>query len=111
MKTIKAPFAARAPTWLGRVERRKRLSRYVEASSNESCDWVRATENAPRSPFHILERRHGLAEIVERGVVVPVERRRVTQSHLERVLMTLPENAPRHGDRLSKQWLGFCEAS
>ncbi len=32
MKTIKAPFAARAPTWLGRVECRERLSRLLEAS-------------------------------------------------------------------------------
>jgi len=28
---------------------------------------VRAAEHAPRDPFHVLERRHGLAEIVERG--------------------------------------------
>ena len=30
-------------------------------------DRVRATEHAPRGPFRVLERRHGLAEIVERG--------------------------------------------
>ena len=28
---------------------------------------VRATEHAPRGPFRVLERRHGFAEIVERG--------------------------------------------
>ena len=28
---------------------------------------MRATEHAPRCPFQLLERRHGLAEIVERG--------------------------------------------
>ena len=28
---------------------------------------MRATEHAPRGPFRVLERRHGLAEIVERG--------------------------------------------
>ena len=28
---------------------------------------VRATEDAPRGRFDILERRHGLAEIIERG--------------------------------------------
>ena len=28
---------------------------------------MRATQNAPRGPSRVLERRHGLAEIVERG--------------------------------------------
>ena len=31
---------------------------------------VRATEHASRDPFRVLERRHGLAEIVERGAAV-----------------------------------------
>ena len=31
---------------------------------------VRATEHAPRGPFRVLEHRHALAEIVERGAVV-----------------------------------------
>ena len=31
---------------------------------------VRAAEHAPSDPFRVLERRHGLAEIVERGVGV-----------------------------------------
>ena len=59
MKTIKAPFAARAPTRLGRGERRERLSRLLEAFLNRSCDWVGAAEHAPRGPFRFLERRHG----------------------------------------------------
>ena len=70
MKTIKAPFAARAPAWLGRVERRERKSRYFEAVLNIFCERVRASEHSPRGPFRILERRHGLAEIVERGTGV-----------------------------------------
>ena len=70
MKTIKAPSAACAPTWLGRVERRERKSRYFEAALNIFCERVRASEHSPRGPFRILERRHGLAEIVERGVGV-----------------------------------------
>ena len=37
---------------------------------NLHCEWVHATENAPRDPFCLLERRHGLAEIVERSVRV-----------------------------------------
>ncbi len=36
-----------------------------------------AAENAPRGPFCLLERRHGLAEIIERRAVVSVERLRV----------------------------------
>ena len=34
---------------------------------------VIVTEHAPRDRFYLLERRHGLAEIVERGAVVFVE--------------------------------------
>ena len=34
------------------------------------CQRVRTTEHAPRRPFRVLERGHGLAEIVERGRVV-----------------------------------------
>jgi hypothetical protein len=32
-----------------------------------SCGRVRATEHASRDPFCLLERRHGLVKIVERG--------------------------------------------
>jgi hypothetical protein len=35
--------------------------------------WVRATEHASRDPFRLLERIHGLAEIVERGTGVRVD--------------------------------------
>ena len=31
---------------------------------------MRSAEHAPRDPFHVLERRHGLVEIVERGAGV-----------------------------------------
>ena len=31
---------------------------------------MRATEHAPRDPFRVLERLHGLAEVVERGAGV-----------------------------------------
>ena len=34
---------------------------------------MRAPEHAPRGTFNLHERRHGLAEIVERGAVVAVE--------------------------------------
>ena len=61
------------------------------------CVRVRASEHAPRGPFRVLERRHGLAEIVERGGGVHVERRRVSPPHLERDFMSFSENASRHG--------------
>ena len=34
---------------------------------------MRFAEHAPRDPFNLLVRRHGLAEIVERGVVGSVD--------------------------------------
>ena len=41
--------------------------RFSQLNLDRLCDRVRATKHAPRDPFRILERRHGLAEIVERG--------------------------------------------
>ena len=55
--------------------------------------WVRGTEHAPRGPFDLLERIHGLAEIVERGGGVMVECLRVNPPRLERVVMVLAEDA------------------
>jgi hypothetical protein len=52
--------------------------RFSQLNLDRLCDRVRATKHAPRDPFRILERRHGLAEIVERGGGVLVERHRVT---------------------------------
>ena len=45
--------------------------RESQASLNPLCDRVRATQHAPRDPCRLLERRHGLADIVECGVVRP----------------------------------------
>ena len=39
----------------------------VAGRSRSPCERVRAAEHAPRDPSRVLERRHGLAEIVERG--------------------------------------------
>ena len=55
----------------------ERGSRVLQITLNEYCERVRATEHAPRDPFQFLERRHGLAEVVERGAGVTVERPRV----------------------------------
>ena len=45
-----------------------------QTALNILCERMRATKNAPRGLCRILERRHGLAEIVERGAVVQEER-------------------------------------
>ena len=45
---------------------------------------MRAAKHAPRDPGRVLERRHGLAEIVERSAVVLVERLRVNQPNSKR---------------------------
>ena len=37
---------------------------------NVQCERVGAAEHAPRGPRRVLERRHGLAEIVERSTGV-----------------------------------------
>ena len=70
-------------------------------------DRVRAAEHAPRNAFNVLERRHGLAEVVERGAFVMVNRPRVIPPHLERILMTLSEDAPRHRNYFAQQSLDF----
>ena len=42
----------------------------MEVALNCSCERVRSTKGAPRNPFGVLEGRHGLAEISERGAGV-----------------------------------------
>ena len=58
--------------------------------------------HAPRDPFHVLKRRHGLAEIVERGAGVEVERRQ-SHPHREREFITFSENTSRHGYYFAQQ--------
>ena len=55
----------------------ERGSRVSQFNLNSRGNRVRATKHAPRDPMHILERRHCLAEIVERGPFVLVERHRI----------------------------------
>ena len=69
-----------------------------------------ATKHAPRDPFRVLERTHGLAEIVERGGGGLVEHHRVIRPQREREVTTLAKNASRHWDRFAQQCLGFFEA-
>ena len=60
---------------------------------NHGCGRVRTAEHAPRGPFRVLERRYGLAEMVERRAGVQVERRPCEFPHPEREFLTLAENA------------------
>ena len=89
------------------AERGSRVSQFV---FNPCCCRVRATEHAPRDPFRVFERRHSLADIVDRTVGVTVERHRVNPPHLERVIMILSENTSCNRHRLAQHRLGFFEA-
>ena len=53
-----------------------------QGSLNSRRERVCAAEHAPRGRFYLLERRHALAKIVERGIVVLVERDREIRFHL-----------------------------
>ena len=88
----------------------ERGARVSQVALNCTCERVLATEHAPRGPFRVLERRDGLAEIVERGGRVLAERHRVTTPDPERELMTFPKNASCHGHRSAHQRLGFLVA-
>ena len=63
-------FLGRVGGVLGRFAGAERGSRDSQGCLNPRCERVRAAEHPPRDPFNFLERIHGLAEIVERGVVV-----------------------------------------
>ena len=52
----------------------ERGSRNSQISLNVLCERVRDSEDASRGRFRVLERRHGLAEIVERGADLIAER-------------------------------------
>ena len=71
---------------------------------------MRATEHAPRGPCQFPERLHGLAEIVERGAGVLVERLRVIPPHSDCVFIIISKNASRHGYNFEQKWFGFFEA-
>ena len=84
--------------------------RLSQAELSRPYGRVRISEQAPRNRLHVLERNNCLAEVVERGGGVVVERHRVTQPHPEREVMTLTEDASRHGYRFALHCLGFFEA-
>ena len=85
-------------------------SRVSQSALNVYCERVRATENLPCGPCRVLERRHGLVELVERGAGVIAERLRIIPPYFERQSMSFSESASRYGHRSAQQRLGFLEA-
>ena len=67
---LRVHYFIQVPTLPGIRRRRlagaERGSRFSQVALNPLCDWVCATEHAPRSPFHVLERCHGLAPAFQR---------------------------------------------
>ena len=100
-----------APRWRRRrfagVER---LARVLQSPLNFRRERVCTAKHAPRDPCRVLDRRHGLADIVERGAIVLVERPRVKRPHHERDFMVLSEDALRRGQYFAQRRLGFLEA-
>jgi hypothetical protein len=68
---------------------------------------MRISKNAPRDPIRILERTHGLAEIIDRGVGVLIERPRVNRPHFERHRITPTKNTLGHEYRFAQHRLAF----
>ena len=73
------------------------------------CERMRSAKYSPRDPYRVFERRHGSAEIVERGGRVLGERPRANPPQPERDLI-ISECALRHGQRFAQQCFGFFEA-
>jgi hypothetical protein len=89
---------------------REGCARALVGTLDPSCGRVRAAEHAPRNPCRFLERRHGFAEIAERGAIVSTERQPVAPPHIDRELSTLAEHAPRHRQCIAHQCLHFAVA-
>ena len=86
-------------------------SRASQGIINVHCHRVRAAEYAPCCPCQLLERRHGLAQIVEGGGGVEEERLRVKRPHPDRDVTGVSGNASRHGKCFAQQRPGFFEAT
>ena len=88
----------------------ERVSRVLQLMLNRFCERMRATKYASYGLRRLLECINGLAEIVVCGGGVDVERLRVSRPYLERELITLAEDAPRHRQCFTHQCLHFFEA-
>ena len=96
------------PRWR-RFAGAERLSRLSQITLNMNNERVRAAENAPRGPFYVHERRHGLADIVERGARA-AKYLTVKPPHPKREIMTISQNTPRPRYRFAQQWLELLVA-
>jgi hypothetical protein len=85
-------------------------SQISQIQVNSLSERVLDTKHAPGGPFRFLKRRHGLADIIERGAGVQVNCLRVNTHHPDRKSMIVPQNAPCHGHRFEQQRLSFFEA-
>ena len=72
----------------------ERRSRESQLLLNRRCERVRTTEHAPRRPHQFLERIHGLAEIVKRGLVVFVELSPAPRHRFETSVVATAARAP-----------------
>ena len=88
----------------------ERGSSKSQAALNLRRGRVRGSKHAERDPSRVLKRHYGLAQIVERGGVVHVERLRVYKPRIESDIMTLSENASRHRYCFAHECLGFFKA-
>ena len=70
---------------------------------NPDYERMRAAEHASRGPCRLLERRHGLSEIVERGAIVSVEHPSAKPPESERIFIAYAKNSSRHGHHFAKQ--------
>ena len=107
MKTIKAPFAARAPTWLARVESPRVSTRCFEALLNHTCEWVRAAEGRAARSVPFLERRHGLAD---RSVAVAPRRAKPRSGRITGLFAQLAMRVLRAWGR-TRCWVSYRGAS
>jgi len=73
----------------GGCERRSRVS---QGALNPRCERVLAAEHAPRNPYRVIERRHGLAEIIECGAFIITILLRAGARHVTTFAMDLGYN-------------------
>ena len=108
--TKAAPKAGAADDADGAAAGGKRGSRVSQIALNIHRERVRPPKHTTRGPFYLLERRNGLAEIVERRAVDLAEHPPVIRPQPEREFSILSANASCHGNRSAQQCLRFFVA-
>ena len=64
---------------------------------------MRASQHTTRGPFRLLECRHGLADIVERGVAALAKRPPVIRPHTETEIITRKAEIPDRGQESQRE--------